>query len=101
MLSANAVPNTIGSGLFVGCFARFLPNMTLTEFTTNDLSQITVLGVVAVIGDNLQVTELGGTGNDLLLVEALVAVPEPSTLILAGIGLLGLLACWRRNRRRA
>ncbi|HUS38886.1 MAG TPA: PEP-CTERM sorting domain-containing protein [Pirellulales bacterium] len=75
--------------------------MTLTEFTTNDLSQITVLGVVAVIGDNLQVTELGGTGNDLLLVEALVAVPEPSTLILAGIGLLGLLACWRRNRRRA
>ncbi|MGB6043577.1 MAG: PEP-CTERM sorting domain-containing protein [Pirellulales bacterium] len=73
----------------------------MTEFTTNDLSQITVLGVVAVIGDNLQVTELGGTGNDLLLVEALVAVPEPSTLILAGIGLLGLLACWRRNRRRA
>jgi hypothetical protein len=42
----------------------------------------------------------GGTvGKQLLLTAKVVVVPEPATLVLAGLG-AGLLAAWRRHRAR-
>ena len=82
-------------------------NMTLTQWNTSgDISLIDVLGSPAVVGTNLTITEYNGTGVAGILLEPIglgsAAIPEPSTFVLAGIGLLGLVTCGRqRNRRRA
>jgi len=66
------------------------------SFTINDIS--TTLGLE--VGDDIDLIWGGATcSNDLLLGNAAV-IPEPTTLVLTGFGLIGLVVMWRSKSRR-
>ena len=58
---------------------------TVAAFTTEHLSKISVNGVAAVIGTNINVVSDGGSGS------IVTVVPEPSSAALIGLGGLALI----------
>ena len=89
-----AVPNTAADGLY-GVVLTLGPAAGTTGFTA---SEPFLMGFVN--GDPLTLNVAGGL--EAMANVALAPVPEPSSIALAGLGVVGVLAAdWRRRRRAA
>ena len=73
-----------------GAVLAFL-NETPDAYRTEHLSKTTVLGVAADEGINVLIDSDGATGS------VITAIPEPSSIVLAALGLLSLLSFRRRK----
>ena len=69
------------------------------EFIDEHLDSITVNGAPAVVDVNLSVVSDGGSGSIVTAIIATPTAPEPSSLLLAVMGLVGLAATQRRRNR--
>jgi hypothetical protein len=98
--SATAIPLAVGSGWQTLEFPLFGPNglAALLGSTTAALSNVTVVRIYSsptFVAEPPPIAAQLGIDN-----LAAVAVPEPSTVLLVGMGALGLLAVRRRTKGR-
>ncbi len=66
-----------------------MENESPSQFVNEHLHKISVRGQPAVLGENLRITSFNGTSGARITA---AIVPEPSSVLLLGLGLLGLLA---------
>ncbi len=91
--SHQIIANVTGTGPSLGSLTQAATNDVWTTHSFSFTADSTTSTLT--FTDDLQA---GGASSDLLL-DGVAVIPEPSTIILAAFGLLGLLASSRRRRR--
>lgn len=110
-------PDVVNNGIFVGFHGENgqvgaangenplvyvdLDTMEYFHFISNTTPGIGHLDGLLSTADSLFLADLqGGTSGAIYQITAFTAIPEPSSLLLAGLGFAGLAAMRQRSRRR-
>ena len=97
----NVTDDTVDSGLLIDNLTLTPGGLTNGGFEGGNFSGFTTVGEALIVGTNFGSSAAGGGASQALLVSA-AAVPEPSSLALAGMGVAGLAGFgWCRRKRSA